>query len=313
MNRHATETTSMRPELFYSDDYEADIGPHIFPMRKYRMVKERLLEMGVARPDDFVVPEPATLEDALLVHTKMYVSKLLTGTLTALEEATLELTYSKELIEKSFLGAGGTIAAVRSSFERGVGVNIAGGLHHAFPDHGEGFCVLNDPAMGVARALEDGLATRVATVDCDVHQGNGTAAIFARDERVFTFSIHQEMNYPMVKPPSNLDIGLPNDADGPLYLSNLNKALETIFTEFAPELVVYVAGADPYEHDLLGGLALTKQDLADRDEMVMTACTSRGVPFVVTLAGGYAERTMDTADIHAAAIARAITLGESLQ
>ena len=302
----------MRPVLFYSDDYEADIGPHIFPMKKYRLVKERLLDMGVARPDDFVKPEPASVQDALLVHTEMYVAKLLNGTLSPLEEATLELPYSEELIEKSFLGAGGTIAAVRSSFERGVGVNIAGGLHHAFPDHGEGFCVLNDVAMGVARALEDGLAERVATVDCDVHQGNGTAAIFSKDKRVFTFSIHQELNYPMAKPPSDLDIGLPNDADGALYLSNLRSALDTIFGEFSPEMVFYVAGADPYEHDLLGGLALTKQDLADRDEAVMSACASRGVPFVVALAGGYAERTSDTAEIHAAAIARAITIGESI-
>ncbi len=302
----------MRPVLFYSDDYEADIGPHIFPMRKYRLVKEQLLDMGVATPEDIVEPDPATVEDALLVHTQIYIAKLLNGTLSALEEATLELPYSKELVEKSFLGAGGTVAAVRSSFERGVGVNIAGGLHHAFPDHGEGFCVLNDVAMGVARALEDGLAARVATVDCDVHQGNGTAAIFADDERVFTFSIHQEHNYPMAKPSSTLDIGLPDGAGGPLYLSNLESALDTIFSEFSPEMVLYVAGADPYEHDLLGGLALTKQDLADRDEAVMSACASRSVPFVVTLAGGYAERTSDTAEIHAAAIARAITIGESL-
>jgi acetoin utilization deacetylase AcuC-like enzyme len=302
----------MRPVLFYSDEYEADIGPHVFPMKKYRLVKERLLDTSVAALDDFVEPEPASVDDALLVHTDMYVAKLLNGTLSALEEATLEMPYSKELVEKSFLGAGGTVAAVRSSFERGVGVNIAGGLHHAFPDHGEGFCVLNDVAMGVARALEDGLATRVATVDCDVHQGNGTAAIFAADERVFTFSIHQEHNYPMAKPSSNLDIGLPDGADGALYLSNLSSALDTIFSEFSPELVLYVAGADPYEHDLPAGLSHTQQDLADRDEAVMSACASRGVPFVVTLAGGYAERTSDTAEIHAAAIARAITVGESL-
>jgi acetoin utilization deacetylase AcuC-like enzyme len=302
----------MRPVLYYSDDYEADIGPHIFPMDKYRLVKKLLLDMRVAREEDFVAPEPASVEDARLVHTEDYVSKLLNGTLSAMEEATLEVVYSKELIERLLLGAGGTIAAVASSVERGVGVNVAGGFHHAFPDHGEGFCVFNDVAMGVARALEDGLAVRIAIVDCDVHQGNGTAAIFARDERVFTFSIHQEWNYPMVKPPSNLDIGLPNDADGQLYLSNLEGALDIIFREFWPELVVYVAGADVYEHDLLGGLALTKRDLEDRDEMVMSACRSRGVPFTVLLAGGYAERTSDTAEIHAAAIARAITIGESL-
>ena len=302
----------MRPVLYYSDDYEADIGPHIFPMKKYRLVKERLLQMGVARPEDFVEPEAATVDDAGLVHTQPYISKLVNGTLSAMEEARIEVPYSKELVEKSLLGAGGTIAAVASAFDRGVGVNVAGGLHHAFPDHGEGFCIFNDVAMGVARALEDGLVVRIAIVDCDVHQGNGTAAIFGRNEHVFTFSIHQEMNYPMVKPPSKLDIGLPNNADGALYLSNLKDGLDVIFREFWPELVVYVAGADPYEHDLLGGLALTKQDLADRDELVMSTCVSRGVPFAVTLAGGYAERTADTADIHAAAIARAITIGESL-
>jgi acetoin utilization deacetylase AcuC-like enzyme len=302
----------MRPVLFYSDDYEADIGPHIFPMRKYRLVKERLLAIGIAKPSDFVEPAPATVDDALLVHTHMYIAKLLNGTLSPLEEATLEIPYSKELVEKSFLGAGGTIAAVRSSLERGVGVNIGGGLHHAFPDHGEGFCVLNDVAIGVARALEDALVKKVAVVDCDVHQGNGTAAIFARDERVFTFSIHQEFNYPMIKPPSNLDIGLPNEADGALYLSHLQSGLEAAVGEFGPELVMFVAGADVYERDLLGGLALTKDDLEARDEMVMTACAGRNIPFVVTLAGGYAESTADTADIHAATVARAIAVGESL-
>jgi acetoin utilization deacetylase AcuC-like enzyme len=302
----------MRPTLFYSDDYEADIGPHIFPMRKYRLVKERLLDAGIAEPGDFVEPEPATVEDALLVHTRMYVAKLLNGSLSPLEEATLEIPYSRDVVDKFFLGAGGTIAAVRSSFERGVGVNIGGGLHHAFPDHGEGFCMLNDVAIGVARALEDGLAQRMAVVDCDVHQGNGTAAIFARDERVFTFSIHQEFNYPMMKPPSDLDIGLPNEADGPLYLSHLQSGLETVIGDFRPEAVLYVAGADVFERDLLGGLALTLGDVAARDEMVMSVCASAGVPFTVTLAGGYAERTADTAAIHAATVARAIDVGETL-
>jgi acetoin utilization deacetylase AcuC-like enzyme len=308
----AMEHDEMRPVLYYSDDYEADIGPHVFPMRKYRLVKEKLLSSGIATDDDFAEPAPATIEDALLVHTRTYVAKLLNGTLSPLEERTLEVPYSRELVEKSFLTAGGTIAAVRSAFERGVGVNIGGGLHHAFPDHGEGFCVLNDPAMSVARALEDGLAGRVAMVDCDVHQGNGTAAIFAGDERVFTFSIHHEHNYPMIKPPSDLDIGLPNDAGGDLYLTHLESGLRTIFDEFEPEMVLFIAGADPFERDLLGGLSLTKSDLADRDAVVMEACAGHGVPFVVTLAGGYAEDTADTVDIHASTIARAVAAGESL-
>jgi acetoin utilization deacetylase AcuC-like enzyme len=302
----------MRPVLFYSDAYEADIGPHIFPMRKYRIVKEQLLAAGFADPSDFVGPEPATVSDALLVHTEMYVAKLLNGSLNPLEEATLEIRYSREAVDKFFLTAGGTIAAVRSSFERGVGVNVGGGFHHAFPDHGEGFCMLNDVAMGVARALEDGLAHRIAVVDCDVHQGNGTAAIFAGDERVFTFSIHQEFNYPMIKPPSSLDIGLPNEADGPLYLTHLQSGLEVVLGEFRPEMVLYVAGADVYERDLLGGLALTLGDLEARDEMVMSTCARAGIPFAVTLAGGYAERTADTALIHAVTVARAMEVGEAL-
>jgi acetoin utilization deacetylase AcuC-like enzyme len=302
----------MRPVLYYSKDYEADIGPHIFPMRKYRLVKDKLLAMGVADPSDFVEPEPATVEDALLVHTRLYIAKLLNGTLSPLEQATLEIPYSKELVEKFFLTAGGTIAAVRSSLERGVGVNVGGGFHHAFPDHGEGFCVLNDVAIGVARALEDGLVERVSIVDCDVHQGNGTAAIFAKEDRVFTFSIHQEFNYPMIKPPSSLDIGLPNEADGPLYLKHLETGLDAAVRDFRPDCVMYVAGADTYECDLLGGLSLNQRDLQARDEMVMSTCAGLGIPFVTVLAGGYAETTDDTAAIHAAMIARAIEVGESL-
>jgi acetoin utilization deacetylase AcuC-like enzyme len=302
----------MRSLLFYSDDYEADIGPHIFPMRKYRLVKERLLASGIATPSDFVEPETATIDDALLVHTHMYVAKLLNGSLSPLEEATLEIPYSKDVVDKFLLTAGGTIAAARSCLERGVAVNVGGGFHHAHADHGEGFCMLNDVAIGVARLLEDGLVERVSIVDCDVHQGNGTAAIFARDDRVFTFSIHQEFNYPMIKPPSSLDIGLPNEADGPLYLTHLESGLAVALDEFHPDMVLFVAGADVYERDLLGGLALTMADLEARDEMVMSACAGRGIPFAVTLAGGYAETTSDTAAIHSATVARALATGESI-
>jgi acetoin utilization deacetylase AcuC-like enzyme len=302
----------MRPILYYSKRYNVDLGGHVFPMKKYRMIHDALVESGLARAEDFIEPEPATPEDARLVHTRDYVAKLLDGTLSPFEIARLELPYSPELVEAAFLGAGGTVAAVRSCVERGVGVNVAGGFHHAFPDHGEGFCVLNDVAMSVARALADGLVERAAVIDCDVHQGNGTAAIFADEDRVFTFSIHQEWNYPFEKPPSDLDIGLPNEADGGTYLRLLGDALVKVLDGFGPGLVVYVAGADPYDKDLLGGLALSIEDMASRDRMVMEACATRKIPFAVTLAGGYAADTADTVAIQCATVARALAVGESL-
>jgi acetoin utilization deacetylase AcuC-like enzyme len=302
----------MRPILYYSDRYVVDLGDHVFPMGKYRLVRHALLSSGLARENDFVEPAPAAAEDALLVHTRAYVDKLLAGTLSPLEIARLELPFTPALARAAFLGAGGTIAAARSALERGVGVNVAGGFHHAFPDHGEGFCILNDVAMAVARVLKDGAVLRVAVVDCDVHQGNGTASIFANDDRVFTFSIHQEQNYPFVKPPSSLDVGLPTGADGSIYLPHLEAAVGRILETFLPELVLYVAGADPFAGDLLGGLALTKHDLSERDRIVTEACAAAGVPIALTLAGGYAARTSDTVDIHAATIARAIVVGRSL-
>jgi acetoin utilization deacetylase AcuC-like enzyme len=300
----------MRPLLFYSARYFADVGTHVFPMEKYRLIRDSLIAGGVAVESDFVEPEPATIEDALLVHDREYVDKLLNGTLSIQEILTLELPYSQELVEASFLGAGGTISAVRSSLERGVGVNVAGGFHHAFADHGEGFCVLNDVAMGVARALADGLVERAAVVDCDVHQGNGTADIFGDDDRVYTLSIHQEQNYPLWKPPSNLDIGLPDGTDGASYVRLLESGVGRIFEEHGPEHVMYVAGADPYRGDLLGGLGLTRSDLSDRDELVLGTCAERNVPVTVVLAGGYARDTSDTVAIQATTIARAIAIGE---
>ncbi len=302
----------MRPILYYSDGYFADIGEHVFPMLKFSLIKQHLIETGVAREEDFVEPEPATDDDAHLVHTRMYIDKLREGTLTMMEIARLELPYSHQLIDASFLSAGGTIAAVRSSKERGVGVNVAGGFHHSFSDHGEGFCVLNDVAIGVARALNDGLAKRIGIIDCDVHQGNGTASIFADEDRVFTFSIHQEFNYPFVKPPSDLDIGLPDGAVGASYLPRLRQGIDKVLDGYGAEMVLYVAGADSYEGDVLGGLSLSKEDLAERDRMVMESCATHGVPFTVTLAGGYAENTEDTVEIQAATIARAIAVGEAL-
>jgi len=302
----------MRPLLQFTTRYQADIGRHVFPMDKYARVIDALLSSGVATADDIVEPEPASVDDALLVHTKAYVHDILTGGLSPDDIIRLELPFSRELVDAFFLAAGGTIAALRSSLERGVGVNVGGGFHHAYPDHAEGFCLLNDVAIGIARLLADGSVTRIAIVDCDVHHGNGTAAAFGHDRRVFTFSIHQQNNYPFPKPPSSLDIPLADWTEGPVYLEKLAEALPWVLDDFEPQAVVYVAGADPYEHDFLGGLKLSPNDLAERDAMVMGACAKRGIPFAVTLAGGYAARTDETVGIHAATVAAAIETGEAI-
>jgi acetoin utilization deacetylase AcuC-like enzyme len=302
----------MRPLLQYSERYQADIGRHVFPMDKYGRIIRSLTEAGVVTSDDIAEPQPASVEDALLVHTKAYVHDILTGGLSPDDIIRLELPFSRSLVDAFFLAAGGTIAALRSSLERGVGVNVGGGFHHAYPDHAEGFCLLNDVAIGVARLLADRTVTRVAIVDCDVHQGNGTAATFSHDPRVFTFSIHQENNYPFPKPPSSLDVGLDDWTTGPVYLERLADALPWAVDDFDPEIVLYVAGADPYEHDFLGGLKLSPEHLAERDAMVMGACARRGVPFAVVLAGGYAANTDETVAIHAATVTAAIETGEAL-
>lgn len=204
-------------------------------------------------------------------------------------------------MQGAWLAAGGTIRAAQRALERGLAAHAGGGLHHAFPDHGEGFCVLNDVAIAARRLLHDGAVARILVVDCDVHHGNGTAAIFRDEPRVITFSIHQERNYPLVKPPSDVDVGLDDGAGGALYLEALESHLPRLLRA-RPDLVLYVAGADPYIEDQLGGLALTMEDLAARDAYVLDASRAAGAAVAITLAGGYARRLADTAGIHAATI-----------
>jgi len=211
----------------------------------------------------------------------------------------LELPYSKQLVEASFLCAGGSIQAARLALERRIGINLAGGFHHAFPDHGEGFCVFNDIAIAIRDLQHRKLIRRAAVIDVDAHQGNGTAAIFRDDPSVFTFSIHEEGNYPAVKPPSDRDIGLETGADGKTYLAALDHWVPTILRQHRPELVAYVAGADPFEEDQLGRLRLTREDLRRRDRLVFGACVNESIPVVCFLAGGYARRVEDTVGIHA--------------
>ncbi len=287
------------PAVVHSDGYFADIGSHVFPMRKFRLVREEIVRRGLLADSDILQPVRATQEQVLRVHDRAYVDKLVQGRLSVLEEALLELPYSKELVEASFLCAGGSILAAREALTRGVGINLGGGFHHAFPDHGEGFCVFNDVAIAIRALQHEGLIRRAAVIDLDVHQGNGTAAIFRDDPSVFTFSMHDEENYPAIKPPSDLDVGLDKGTAGAEYLAALERHVPAILDRHRPNLVAYVAGADPFEQDQLGGLRLTREDLRRRDRAVFDGSASREIPVAAFLAGGYALRVEDTVGIHA--------------
>jgi acetoin utilization deacetylase AcuC-like enzyme len=342
--------------IVYSARYHIDIGPHVFPTRKYQLVHARLVESGLVAPSEFVEPCPATWEDLALVHTADYLDAMRQGTLSPEDTAQLELPWSQEMVEGFRLMVGGTGEAALIACglkEFGIGnwefgmrttrseipdaqrpfadsvqhskfqipnskfqavCHLGGGLHHAFPNHGEGFCPFNDVAVAV-RVLQRRGLSRIAVVDLDVHHGNGTAFIFNprgasvpgedADGCVFTFSMHQQHNYPMWKPRGSLDIGLPDGTGDASFLRELERALPRVLAH-RPECVFYLAGADPYEGDQLGGLRLTKEGLRQRDRLVVSAVRTAGVPLVVTLAGGYARRVEDTVDIHVATIKEAI-------
>ncbi|HEX8117265.1 MAG TPA: histone deacetylase, partial [Pyrinomonadaceae bacterium] len=258
---------------------------------------DRLVAEGTLAPSEIYEPREAPVSDVLLAHTDDYVTRLRAGSLTPREVRRLGLPWSKALVRRSFLATAGTCAAARFALDEGVGANLAGGTHHAFPDHGEGFCVLNDVAVAVRVLQRDGRAQRFAVVDLDVHQGNGTAHIFEGDESVFTFSMHGAKNYPLFKLRSSLDVELPDGTADAEYLETLARHLPTVF-EHAPDLVFYLGGADPYEHDKLGRLSLTFQGLRARDETVLRECQRRGVPVATVMSGGYAADINDTVEIH---------------
>jgi acetoin utilization deacetylase AcuC-like enzyme len=318
-------------KLIYSDAYYLPIGAHVFPAEKYRRIRDRLLEAGVASASDFLEPQPATDQDILLVHKPEYVHKLRTGTLSPREEMELEVPFSPELVRAFWLAAGGSILAARQALADRVSVNIGGGFHHAFPDHGEGFCMIHDVAVAIRRLQRDGKIRTAMTVDCDVHQGNGTAAIFAGTRTagdplpsagpgtpgassqssappgkvrgahagdVFTISLHQQNNYPMWKPPSSIDVDLPDGTGDDDYLAWLDNALSSGLRQFEPDILCYIAGADPYKEDQLGGLSLTIDGLKKRDELVFRVARARDLPVMVTYAGGYARNLEDTVTIH---------------
>lgn len=285
-------------KLVYHPGYDLHLGDHVFPSQKYRLIRDRLLEEGIAEPGDFVEPAPAEDADLLLVHEPGWVQRLKQGKLEFHELLRLEIPYSPEVLRGFLLATGGSVLAARLALAHGVGFNLSGGFHHAFPDHGEGFCALNDVAIAIRRMQQEGLATRVLIADCDVHQGNGNAFIFRNDPAVFTLSIHQYNNYPSLKPPSDVDIHLPDGADDEEYLEKLEAAYTKALARFRPELVAYIAGADPYEQDQLGGLSLTMEGLKRRDRLVIESALRAGAAVFITLAGGYAFELEDTVRIH---------------
>ncbi len=285
-------------KLIYDERYDLKLGAHVFPSQKYRLVHDKLLADKIATPDDFLAPEPASDADVLRVHSQDYVYKLKNGSLTDAEILRMEIPYSKELVEACWLAAGGSILAGQRALADGWSASIGGGFHHAYADHGEGFCVIHDVAVAIRRLQFDRAIETAMVVDTDVHQGNGTASIFGGDGDVFTLSIHQENNYPYPKPPSTVDIDLPDGIGDEDYLSILEKHLRAAFHDFAPQILFYVAGADPYREDQLGGLALTMDGLARRDALVFDYARRNKVPVAITLAGGYARRVEDTVQIH---------------
>src|SRR6266576_2896832 len=316
-------------KLIYSDAYYLPIGNHVFPAEKYRRIRDRLISTGVASQEDFLEPQPATDQDILLVHKPEYVQKLQTGTLSPREEMEMEIPYSRELADAFWLAAGGSILAARQSLTDGVSISVGGGFHHAFPDHGEGFCRIHDVAVAIRRLQRDDKIHTAMTVDCDGHQGNGTAAIFAGTRMasallpsaavstvqppphaprgkmrgahagdVFTISLHQHNNYPMWKPPSSIDVDLPDGTGDDDYLAWLDNTLSSGLRQFEPDLICYIAGADPYKEDQLGGLNLSIEGLKKRDELVFRVARARNIPIMVTFAGGYAQNVEDTVTIH---------------
>lgn len=281
--------------VVHSNAYRCDIGVHVFPVVKFERIRERLVRAGELRDADVIEAPAATREELLRAHTPEYLEDL-THLRWTPRTMWSELPLTEEIVRAYTHAAGGTLRAAREAMTRGFAVNIGGGFHHAFADRAEGFCYLNDLAVAARGLQHEGGARRVAVVDLDVHQGNGTAGIFKHDDSVFTLSIHQEHNYP-VKEPGDLDVGLENGTDDAAYARELARALERVWA-FAPDLVLYQAGADPYREDMLGGLALTIEGLAERDRMVLEGCAARGIPAVVTLGGGYARQVEDTVAIH---------------
>jgi acetoin utilization deacetylase AcuC-like enzyme len=271
---------------------------HRFPIAKYALLRDAVLASGLVAPAHLHEPERASVESLRLVHTERYVQAVLSGTLSDAEQRRIGLPWSESLVERSFRAVGGTCEAATAALHLGVTMNLAGGTHHAFPDHGEGFCVFNDAAVAIRSLQRTGRIRRVAVIDLDVHQGNGTHAIFTGDPSVFTFSMHGGRNYPFHKVPGSLDVELPDGTGDDAYLGALGEALPRVLSASAPDLAIYLAGADSHQGDRLGRLCLTFDGLARRDVMVLDACREVGIPVAITIAGGYGRNIEDSVRVH---------------
>jgi len=290
---------------FYCDHFVLPLPEgHRFPMDKYARLRRRVLQDQILSADDLIEPHAASWDDLCRVHTPEYAARVRDGLLSRDEQRRIGFPWSAQMVERSRRSVGGTIDAARAALEDGVSANLAGGTHHAFRDRGEGYCVFNDVAVAAVTLLETARVRHVAVIDLDVHQGNGTAAIFAGDPRVFTCSLHGAANYPFHKERSSLDVPLPDGIDDDQYLAHLMAALDAVF-EGAPDLVFYLAGADPYEGDRLGRMQLTVAGLRHRDLLVFERCRAERVPVAVSMAGGYAPDVDAIAGIHAGTIAEA--------
>ena len=294
---------------FYSDHFVLPLPEgHKFPMAKYSRLRERILADGIVSPDDLHEAPPATIADLRLVHTPEYVDAVANGTVSREIQRRIGFPWSPQMVERSRRSVGATIAAAHAALDEGVAANLAGGTHHAFADRGEGFCVFNDVAVAARVLQQHQLARRIAIVDLDVHQGNGTAAIFSGDASVFTFSMHGDKNFPFRKEVSDLDVPLADGTGDDEYLSLLQSHLPDVLNRHQPDFVFYLAGADPFEGDRLGRLKMTIDGLRRRDEIVMNACTKGRLPVAISMSGGYADDINAIVTIHANTIRVAGTL-----
>jgi acetoin utilization deacetylase AcuC-like enzyme len=298
--------------VFYTDQFRFPLPEgHRFPIDKYGLLRKSIVAAGLVAAEELAVPEPATTLQLLLAHDRSYVIRVCEGLLTPKEVRRIGLPWSPELVERARRSVGGTIAACRAALNDGWGINLAGGTHHAFRDHGQGYCLFNDVVIAARTMQAEGRIERAVVLDCDVHQGNGTAAITADDPSIFTFSIHSQQNFPLFKEQSDLDIGLEDDTGDAAYLEALDKGLRSALQLADAGLALYLAGADPHRDDLLGRLALSKKGLGERDRLVFGLCRKAGVPVATMMAGGYGRRMDDTVQIHVQTVRIAVEMVEA--
>jgi len=284
-------------KIFYTDHFVLPLPPwHGFPMQKYALLRERVEHARLGEP--LAVPPAATDDQLLHAHSRDYLERVKTGSLSGPEQRRIGFPWSPQMVERSRRSSGATLAAARAALADGAAVNLAGGTHHAFRDRGEGYCVFNDAAVAARTLQSEGLVERVAVVDCDVHQGNGTASIVADDPTIYTFSVHAANNFPFDKETSDLDIELPDGTRDEIYLAAVERGVCTALSAAQPQLVIFLAGADPFEGDRLGRLKISKRGLAERDRLVLDLCRGCGVAVAIAMAGGYARHIEDCVDIH---------------